>query len=374
MRKILTLISLILCFALLLPFPITAHASGVPSVSAKSAILIESETGKVIYSKSSEVRLPMASTTKIMTAIVAIESCEDLTQRFEIDRRAVGAEGSSIYLYEGERLSMEELLYGLMLASANDAALAIAYAVDGSVEKFADRMNKKAHELGLENTSFVNPNGLHDDSHYTTAHDLALITAYALKNETFRAIVGARKRAIPMQNGEGVRMLINHNRMLTLYEGAIGVKTGFTKRAGRCLVSAAERDGMTLIAVTLNAPNDWRDHAALLDFGFSAYERLRFDDASFDIPVISGEKDSIGVRQAIPLSVLISKERGEISRTVLLPRFVWAEVNEGEILGEIIYECNGTVIARSPLVAEGSVKQKKYRSDLFEWIASLFGY
>lgn len=372
MQKIITAVCLILAFIFVFPLPV--GALNAPSVSAKSAILIEAESGKVLFGKSSEIQLPMASTTKIMTAIVAIEACDDLNMTVKIDKRAVGVEGSSIYLYEGEELTMESLLYALLLSSANDAAVAIAYAIDGDIDKFAERMNQKACELGLTNTHFVNPNGLHDDDHYTTAHDLALIAAYALKNETFKTIVSTQKKTIPMQNDDGVRLLINHNKMLTLYDGAIGVKTGFTKKAGRCLVSAAERDGLILVAVTLNAPNDWNDHKSLLDFGFDAYERIALDDICYELPVVSGESSSVTVKNSEPMTAFLSKERGEISVSIELPHFAYAGIYEGEQLGRVVYRCDGNIIASSPLVAQSSVKQVTYKKNLFEWIASLFEY
>lgn len=352
-----------------------AIAAGPPSVSAKSAILTEAESGRVLYQKSAHIRLPMASTTKIMTAIVAIEEYPDLGKEVKIDKRAVGVEGSSVYLYENEVMTMEDLLYALLLSSANDAAVAIACEVGGSIDAFAEKMNRKAEALGLEDTHFTNPNGLHDDNHYTTAYDLAAITAYALKNPTFKKIVSTKKKTVPMQNGESVRLLINHNKLLSLYDGAIGVKTGFTKKSGRCLVSAAERDGLTLVAVTLDAPNDWKDHSDMLDFGFDSYERKNFGNAgdiSFDVPVISGEENSVKVRNSQPLSVFISKEHPEIKCTVELPRFVFADVKEGEVIGRIVYTCNGNIVAESPLKAEKRVNSIKYKKNFFEWITSLF--
>ena len=372
MRKFLCLLSFILVLSVAFSTP--ALAISAPSVSARSAILIEAETGKVLFSRSAQVRMPMASTTKIMTAIVAIEECKDLSKSVKIDKRSVGVEGSSIYLYEGEELTMESLLYALMLSSANDAAVAIAYAVGESIEGFVSKMNEKAAELGLEDTHFVNPNGLHDDGHYTTAHDLAKIAAYALKNEIFRTIVSTKRKAISQVNGDGVRPLLNHNKMLSLYEGAIGVKTGFTKKAGRCLVSAAERDGLVLVAVTLNAPNDWNDHISMLNFGFNAYEMLSFDDVSYSVPVISGDKPYITVKNSKPMSAFLSRERGEITVSVELPRFLYAGVSQGDVLGRVEYRCKGKVIASSPLIAEESAEKIKYQKNILEWIASLFGY
>ena len=208
----------------------------------------------------------MASTTKIMTAIVTIENL-DLDRIVAVDDRAIGIEGSSIYLKQGEEISVRALLYALMLRSANDAAAALAYEISGSTEDFALLMNEKAAELGLSDTNFENPHGLDSENHYTTAHDLAIISAYAMSNQTFREIVSSRKALI--ESSAEKRMLINHNKMLSYYDGCIGIKTGYTKKSGRSLASAAERDGATLICITINAPDDWNDHKKLFDYGFS---------------------------------------------------------------------------------------------------------
>ena len=235
-------------------------------LSAKAAALYNPEDGTFIYTKNENERLSMASTTKIMSAIVAIEN-SDLNKVIRVDDRAIGIEGSSIYLKNGEELSIESLLYALMLRSANDAAAALAYEISGSIEDFASLMNEKADELGLCDTSFENPHGLDAENHYTSAHDLAIISAYAISNPTFKKISATQKTKIT--SSLETRILINHNKLLSLYDGCIGIKTGYTKRSGRSLVSAAERDGHTLISVTINAPDDWSDHKKLLDYGFS---------------------------------------------------------------------------------------------------------
>ena len=236
------------------------------SVSAHSAALYQPETNTFLYSKNADLRMPMASTTKIMTALVALEE-SSLDEIIIIDDRAVGIEGSSAYLKSGEAFTMEELLYALLLQSANDAAVAIANHIGGSSEGFAGLMNEKACSLGLEDTHFTNPHGLNDEAHYTTAYDLAKIAAQALKNEKFKEIVSTYKKTF--LNDERSRTYVNHNKLLNLYEGCIGVKTGFTRQSGRCLVGAAERDGALLISVTLSAPNDWNDHKTLWNYGFS---------------------------------------------------------------------------------------------------------
>lgn len=239
------------------------------NISAASAVLINSQTGNAVYEKNADKKMPMASTTKIMTAICAIENT-NTNMPVKIDSRAAGIEGSSIYLSAGEVISIKELLYGMMLNSGNDAATALAIATSGSVEEFSLLMNKTARRIGAVSTHFVNPSGLYDENHYTTARDLARITAYAMKNPLFRHIVSTRELKISSNAEGGVRYLKNHNKLLWQYDGCTGVKTGYTKKCGRCLVSSCKKTGTELIAVTLNAPDDWRDHKALFDYGFSS--------------------------------------------------------------------------------------------------------
>lgn len=262
MRKYLLLTALIIVF-----FPKSAFAM---ADSAGSACLINALTGEVIFEKNADDRRPMASTTKIMTAIAAIEN-SSMDEVVEISKNAERQEGSSAYIRAGNKMYMEDLLYGLMLNSGNDAAVAIAEHISGSTEAFADLMNNKAKEIGADNTSFVNPNGLDDEKHFTTARDLALITRYALNNADFAKIVSTKEiLKHPIDLDEDL-WYINHNRLLKTYDGCIGVKTGFTKTAGRCLVSAAKRDGMAFIAVTLKDGNDWKDHKEMLDYAFERY-------------------------------------------------------------------------------------------------------
>nr|MBO2469334.1 D-alanyl-D-alanine carboxypeptidase [Bacillota bacterium] len=241
-----------------------------PQVSAQAAALIDVASGRILYEKHADQRMPIASLTKIMTAIVAIER-GNLDDEVVVGPNAYRKEGSSIYLELGERMRLEDLLYGLMLRSGNDAAVAIAEHVGGSVEGFAYLMNEKARELGLTGTHFTNPHGLDDGEHYSTARDLAVLTAYALKNETFRRIVSTRVHRAPWPGKPWDRVWHNKNKLLHLYEGADGVKTGYTKLARRCLVASATRDGRQLAAVVLNAPDDWNDTAALLTYGFAHF-------------------------------------------------------------------------------------------------------
>ncbi|MBQ8309808.1 MAG: D-alanyl-D-alanine carboxypeptidase, partial [Clostridia bacterium] len=278
------------------PTSIPSYAEPVTlSVSAKSAVLIEADSGSIAFAKSENLRLPMASTTKLMTALTALDIASPDTV-IRAARDAIGVEGSSIYLIEGEELTLEQLLYALLLESANDAAAAIAIGVSGSIEAFADAMNRKAATLGLKDSHFTNPHGLDDAEHYTTAYELAFIARAVLQNELLRTIVSTRKTTIPHAGTDGVRLLVNHNKLLRLYDGCIGMKTGYTQKSGRCLVSAAERDGVTLIAVTINAPNDWDDHTRMLDYGFtqfSSHTLCKENELLYPLPVVGGTDDCV---------------------------------------------------------------------------------
>lgn len=348
-------------------------------LSAESAVLIDASTGNVILSKNASERLPMASTTKIMTAVVALENSAP-TDKVTIAKEAVGVEGSSVYLHEGELLTMEELLYAVLLSSANDAAAAIAIEIGGSIEGFAALMNAKAIELGLSNTHFENPHGLDREEHYTSASDLAMLSLYALKNETFKKIVSTYKTTIPL-DGNGTRVLINHNKLLRLYDGAIGVKTGFTKKSGRCLVSAAERDGLCLIAVTLNDPNDWNDHISMLDYGFESLHRVvvceRFSHMTA-IPVAGGNEASIICtnKDAIELTLPKDISAESCSFRVSAPHFLTAPIESGETIGELLCEYDGEIIGRSKLIASYAVDSVKTKpslvSRLINFIKSIF--
>jgi len=247
-------------------FQVPAKAKAI-SLSAASAILIDSATGKVIYEKNADRKMPMASTTKIMTAICTLDNINSNVPII-VNSDAAGIEGSSIYLKAGERITIKELLCGMLLNSGNDAATALALEVGGSIDAFAKIMNKTARKIGALSSNFTNPSGLYEDNHYTTARDLAKIAAFAMENPLIRWMVSSKEMKISNGENKGGRFLKNHNKLLWQYEGCTGIKTGYTKKCGRCLVSAAKRNGRELIAVTLNAPDDWRDHRVLFDYGF----------------------------------------------------------------------------------------------------------
>ena len=352
---------------------ITADTAS-PGISAKSAVLIDGDSGEILCSKNPDEKLPMASTTKIMTALVAIEN-RDLESIVKIPREAVGVEGSSIYLYEGEELKLSELVMALMLESANDAAAAVAIEVGGSIEGFADMMNKKAEEIGLESTHFDHPHGLDSEEHYTTARELGKIAAHAMKNDTFREIVSTKKKTIPLNGDEGVRLLINHNRLLKSYEGAIGIKTGYTKKSGRCLVSAAERDGLTLICVTLSAPDDWNDHRTLLDYGFSLYEsRLIYAKNKFThtLPIVGGEQEYVTLTNGEDIRLTLPKSLTDVEYRIEAPRFAYAPVSERNILGTLICSVKGEDVLEVPLYAAYSVQESTKKNTIWGKLISLF--
>ncbi len=338
--------ALLLAAAVFLSAPV--HAA--PGVSARSAILVDAASGRVLYEKNADERSLIASTTKIMTGLLVSEAGR-LDEVFVIPPEAVGIEGSSLYLREGEQLTREQLLYGMMLRSGNDAAVALALATAGSVDAFVAEMNERAAELGLADTRFANPNGLDDEGNYSTARDLASLARAAMENETFRRVVATKEYRF------GDRVVVNHNKLLWRCEGAVGVKTGYTRAAGRLLVSAAERDGRRLIAVTINDPSDWTDHAALLDYGFSAFaSRVLSPDGAAPgaVEVIGGTSALAQCRQQGDLVYpMCEGETAELR--VCLPRFVFAPVAAGERAGCIQAIIDGRVAAEAPLVWRSSV-------------------
>lgn len=361
-RFVAAAMSLLLIFSCSV-FYVEAAGSKEPVLSAESAVLLDADSGEILFSKDHEKRMGMASTTKIMTALVAAEK-GNLKRTVKIPKEAVGIEGSSVYLYEGERISIEELLYALLLQSANDAAAAIAISTAGSIEAFAAMMNERAKEMGLSNTHFTNPHGLNDKDHYTTAYDLAVIASCALKNETIREIVSTYKKTIPIDSDCNQRVLVNHNKMLRLYDGAIGVKTGFTKATGRCLVSAAERDGLTLVAVTLNAPNDWSDHTAMLDFGFENYESVLIASPgsfTYSLSVTGGNEDYATLTNTVELRMTLPKKRCDLECKIeVLHRFEFAPVHRGAPAGTVYYSYDERTVS-SPLVFAENVSVKHFK-------------
>lgn len=322
---------------LLLACLLTGRAEAV-EVSASSAILMDMDSGRVLYERNAGARMLIASTTKILTALVAIRD-GNLSDTVKVSREAAYTEGSSMYLKEGEELTLETLLYGLLLCSGNDAAVAVAEHVGGSVKGFVKRMNETAAELGMEDSSFANPNGLDDEAHYSTAYDMALLARAAMGNETLVRIASTRTVSI------GGRTMTNHNKLLSYVDGCLGLKTGYTRAAGRTLVSCAERNGQRLIAVTLQDGNDWADHQSLYDYGFSAYPAKRMAQLGHELAEEKGSPLIAADSFAWPLA------QGETLETNLeLDRELTAPLRAGTRVGEAVFSLNGREVGRVSLL------------------------
>ena len=361
-KIIILLLIITLIFSL---FTIYVSSNTKLSISAKSAVLYEPSTETFIYRKNENQRLAMASTTKIITALIAIEKL-DLESPITVDERAIGIEGSSIYLKSGEILTAEDLIYATMLQSANDAAAALAYEISGSIEEFSHLMNSRAESLGLSDTNFENPHGLDSKNHYTTSHDLAILTAEALKNEEFKNISSTYQKEI--HSSLVTRILTNHNKLLKKYDGCIGVKTGYTQKSGRSLVSAAERDGLTLISVTIDAPNDWIDHSSLLDLGFSTLvvkTLANQDEYTYKLPVIGGTVDSVTVSNDIEIKRIFNVADADFDVEVKLSKYLVAPISESEIAGQVLFSKNGETIEKINLTTKEAVPKEK-QNDFFK--------
>jgi D-alanyl-D-alanine carboxypeptidase/D-alanyl-D-alanine carboxypeptidase (penicillin-binding protein 5/6) len=350
------------------------------AVSAKASVLIEAQTGEVILANNDGERLPMASTTKIMTTLLLIES-GDLDSEFVVDDLALLTEGSSMYLKYGDTVTKRELCYGMMLPSGNDAANASALKLAGDYESFAAMMNRRAREIGMKNTNFVTPSGLHDDNHYSTAYDMALLTREALKNELFREVCSTKSITLSLESRETDKYLTNTNKLLTKYEYCIGVKTGFTDEAGRCLVSAAEKDGVTLIAVTLNDPDDWNDHINMFEYGFSVTEMLPVKEYTekFSVKAVGGVSEDVECTLSeVPMCTAINGKSPEITEKIHLPEFVYAPVKEGDTVGYAEYYCGDELIERVDIISaqDAAYKQSEVKTPIYrkiiDWLKGFF--
>lgn len=327
------------------------------AISAKSYALVEQSTGRMLAGQNTDTRLPMASTTKIMTGLLACESGKFDTV-YTVPEEAIRVEGSSMGLAAGEKITLRDLTYGLLLESGNDAANAIAYCLSGSTPEFIKKMNNRAQELGLKNTHFVTPSGLDDKEHYTTALDLARLGAYAMQNKDFAKIVSTYKAHITYNGIKDGRVLFNHNELLKTYDGAIGIKTGFTKKSGRCLVSCATRNGITIVAATLHSPDDWNDHKELLNYGFSILKSCPLFSSCPEIieKVTGGKEKQVKCSYNRNLSAgLKTDEAGRIKMQVKIPKSVRAPVKQGQKIGEIVFALDGAVVAKTDVVSVASV-------------------
>lgn len=356
MKRFVSLCIVFVLFLTALPGTAGAQEYG-GGVSAKAAVLIEATTGRILYAKNENALLPMASTTKIMTAMLTLEQ-ENLDEYFVVDPNAIKVEGSSMGLVEGDQVTLRSLAYGMLLPSGNDAANTAAVKIGGTMEQFIAMMNERAAKLGLTNTQFATPSGLDADGHHSTARDMAFLARAALRNPDFLAICSSKNAQLEFGNPPFKRWLKNSNKMLQSYEGAIGVKTGFTDEAGRCLVSAAQRDGVTLICVTLNDPNDWQDTTNLFNYGFSqvSAQAIPTDKAGeHSLVVTGGEKTTCEVMPYGAATTVADPEK--LTAQIFLDRFYYAPVLAGDLVGRVDYLYEGEVVASQPLMAAETVER-----------------
>lgn len=357
---------------IILSFLYTFEGFAFSDISAKSYVVMEQSTNTVIFSKNMNLRMKPASTTKILTAICAIENAR-LTDIVTVSKNAAYQEGSSMYLKEGDKVTLENLVYGLMLNSGNDSAVAIAEHIGGNVDKFSNIMNNKAKDIGAKNSNFENPNGLDLPEHYVTAYDLALITSYCLNNEKFSEIAATKSKVIKGSDGLN-KYLSNHNKMLHMYPGCIGVKTGFTKKSGRTLVTSAIKDGIKIIVVTLNAPNDWQDHKKLLDRGFDSIEKEKIIDNTKvvdEVDVKGGIKDCVPVKCEKEFYGVKVKNCDETYDVVYKYNKLKAPVLNMQKAGEAYVYKNGKVIFKTNLITTKEIEKKKQFS-IIEFIKRIF--
>lgn len=381
MRKQLcsVLLSAVLLFCSL-PMP-HAAAMEITAVSAKACVVMEATTREVFFAQNETEQLPMASTTKIMTTLLCLES-GDLDTPFRVDDNAIQVEGSSMGLVKGDIVTKRALCYGMMLPSGNDAAGATAVKLAGSYEAFAEQMNQRAEQIGLQNTHFVTPSGLHDEQHYSTAYDMAMLTAVALQNADFREICGQTTAKVSFGNPPYERWLKNTNKLLTQCEGVIGVKTGFTDEAGRCLVSACTRNDITLICVTLNDPNDWQTHSNLYDAIFPTLQTKTVSlPENLQIPVVGGTAEQVALQTEGTVTYGSNGTVCDIQFSVRTKPFLFAPVLPEQYGGVLVAEQNGRELFRLPLVTKESVSEKeivtmekkeKLHSRLWNWFRAWF--
>lgn len=362
-------------FLIIFVFYLNQPAVSALSTSAKAAILINGDTGEVIYEQNADEKLPMASTTKIMTGLLLCEY-GNFQKEITVTAEMLRVEGSSMGLLAGDKVTLHDLLYGLMLASGNDAANVIAYTLGGTVNGFVNQMNQKAEELGLKNTHFETPSGLDGDSHYTTARDLARLSAYAMQNEDFLAAVASKSATLNYGNPPYKRTLTNHNKLLKTFEDAVGIKTGFTKKSGRCLVSAAKRDGKFVIAVTLSDPDDWLDHKALLEYGLDNVKLCEVSPeiSRYTLPVIGSDNETINIEVAP--KVFTSSGDEKIICEINLPRFIYAPIQQNEILGSAVYKKGDNIISEVSITSTEEIAAKnekpQFKTEFLENLRYIF--
>lgn len=374
------LLSALLCFCVALVSVFVAKAdesAGAPKVSAEAFVLYCADNGQVICAENEHKKMKPASTTKLMTTLIALEESAALNRQVTFKQDMI-AEGSSMYLKVGDRLTLSDLAAGMMMASGNDAANAAALTISGSTQKFANRMNERARQIGMKNTHFVTPSGLDDEEHYSTAYDMALLMAYALENDDFAKLTSQKNTTVNFINPASKKTTYsNHNRLLSLYKYCIGGKTGYTMAAGRCLVSAAKKDGLTLVCVTLNDRNDWNDHISLYDYGFEQYAYYQPQDEQFciDVPCVGGKSDKVDVMGERSQGFVVKAEdKSKIERRVCVDSFLYAPIFQNEVVGKVNYMLGKKTVFSTNLLAVNAVDLIKENKNIFDKIKEFFTY
>jgi D-alanyl-D-alanine carboxypeptidase (penicillin-binding protein 5/6) len=368
-------IGLIICLLLIAVSCRVVKATPKPKITAQSAVLMDFTTGQVLYQKEANSPCPPASTTKILTALVALER-GSLQQKITTSNTASRTEGSSIYLSTGETHTLEELLYGILLSSGNDASLTVAEGLAGSETRFAAWMNEKAAAIGAQSSSFKNCNGLPKEGHYTTANDLALITRYALHNPVFDTIVKTKKKNIEWPGRDYDKVLFNHNKLLWRYQYADGVKTGYTREAGKCLVASATKNGQRLIAVVFNSKLIYDDSQKLFDYGFTNYQLINIvsqQENLGNINVVAGMKEKIPVLPNRSLTMLLQRGmESQIKVAIEIQKKIEAPVERMQQVGEVQVRLDGKILEAVPIVTAESVAGKGLFWKLWDWFKEIF--
>lgn len=348
-----------------------------PKVSAEAFVLYCADNGQIVCSDNENKKMKPASTTKLMTSLITLEQSASANKKVTFTKEMM-AEGSSMYLKVGDQLTLKDLAAGMMMASGNDAANAAAITISGNSEKFAEHMNERAKQIGMSNTHFITPSGLDDENHYSTAYDMALLMTYALENEDFANLTSQKSATVSFINPNSKKTTYaNHNRLLSMYEYCIGGKTGYTMAAGRCLVTAAKKDGLSLVCVTLNDRNDWNDHIALYNYGFDKLACYEGTDSEFciDIDCVGGKEDTVTLVGEKNISVVVDKnDKDKIKRKVYAESFLYAPIKKNDVCGWVEYTLNGKILATVNLVAGTENNSIKENKSFWTIIKEMFTY
>jgi D-alanyl-D-alanine carboxypeptidase/D-alanyl-D-alanine carboxypeptidase (penicillin-binding protein 5/6) len=362
----------VLFLVLLMSFPLMLNNYSAKEIttSASASVLYCSNSDELLYENNANSQMKMASTTKIMTALITLEYAQRNNKVVTFTNEMI-EEGSSMYLKVGEKVHLKDLCVGMLLPSGNDAATAAAIAIAGSKEKFAKLMNNRGKKIGMKNTNFVTPSGLDDDNHYSTAYDMALLMRECIKNKDFLEISGSKSKTVDFVNPKDKSVTYqNHNRLLSTYKYCIGGKTGYTMSAGRCLVTVAKKNNVTLIAVTLNDKNDWNDHMSMYEYGFSMVHKVRLKGQKIQQNLVGGEKDltTLDIKDKV---IYTTKENSQVTSKIILPPFAYAPIKKGNKAGMVIYYLGNKEIDREYLIYNENVEIK---SDNFiiEFFKGLF--